>query len=99
MFLVKNNKSTFYQIVYFVNGKRTTHSTKKTTKSKAILYLKDFEKNLSNPLTETPSVTQETLSDFKDEYLEYAKPVKTKNIQIPLRILSNTLLNMSVMFP
>ncbi len=85
MFLVKNNKSSFYQIVYIVNGKRTTHSTKKTNEQEAVRYLEEFQKNLSNPSGAVSSITQKTcskntltLSQFKEEYLSYAKPVKSK---------------------
>ena len=86
MYLVKNSKSSFYQIIYFINGKRTTHSTKKTTKSEAFKYLQDFSKKLGDISEEKTSIIQETtsnkiltLSEFKKEYLEYAKPVKSKN--------------------
>lgn len=92
MFLVKNHKSSFYQIVYFVNGKRTTHSTKKINEREAVLYLEEFSKgihldkqSLKNPSGAAFSITQKTLfkntltlSKFKEEYLEYAKPVKSK---------------------
>lgn len=85
MFLVKNNKSSFYQIVYFVDGKRTTHSTKKTNEQEAVQYLEEFRKSLSNPSGAVSSVTKKTfskntltLSQFKEEYLAYAKPVKSK---------------------
>lgn len=85
MFLVKNNKSSFYQIVYFVDGKRTTHSTKKTTKEDALKYLQEFKVPfVTNSKTTTPIIPDETssksltLSKFKEEYLEYAKPVKSK---------------------
>lgn len=85
MFLVKNQKSSFYQIVYFINGKRTTHSTKKTKEQEAVLYLEEFRKTLENPSGAIPSIPQKTLSKntlplskFKEEYLEYARPVKSK---------------------
>ena len=85
MFLTKNNKSSFYQIVYFVDGKRKTHSTKKTDKRKATEYLEMFEKsplalhkNISSvPQTHEP-INILTLSKFKDEYYEYVNPVKSK---------------------
>lgn len=91
MFLVKNNKSSFYQIVYFVDGKRTTHSTKKTNEQEAVQYLEEFskgiptwrnKKSLINPSGAITQITYSkntlTLSKFKEEYLEYAKPVKAK---------------------
>lgn len=85
MFLVKNNKSSFYQIVYFVDGKRTTHSTKKTNEQEAVQYLEEFKKSVANPSGVVSSITQKTcskntftLSKFKEEYLEYTKPAKSK---------------------
>jgi integrase/recombinase XerD len=85
MFLIKNNKSSYYQIVYFVDGKRTTHSTKKTTKEEAHKYLQDFKISYTTaPKTITPIIQNEaslkslTLSNFKEEYLEYVEPVKSK---------------------
>ncbi len=43
MYLVKNNKSSYYQIVYFVNGKRTTVSTKSKDKAEAEKFLNSFK--------------------------------------------------------
>ena len=59
MFLVKNKKSSFYQIVFFVNGKRTTHSTKKTNEQEAFEYLEEFKMSLANP---SGAITQKTCS-------------------------------------
>jgi len=85
MFLVKNKKSSFYQIIYFVNGKRTTHSTKKTTKPEAVQYLENFSSNLNDTSDASITIVQKTtpkdtltLSEFKKEYIEYAAPVKSK---------------------
>lgn len=85
MFLVKNNKSSFYQIIYFVDGKKTSHSTKKTTKTEALKYLQDFKvSHISTPRPIAPIIREDTskqsltLSQFKKEYLEYATPVKSK---------------------
>ena len=85
MFLVKNNKSAFYQIIYFVDGKKTSHSTKKTTKVEALKYLQNFKvSHTSSPRPIEPIIQDYTakqfltLSQFKKEYLEYATPVKSK---------------------
>ena len=85
MFLTKNYKSAFYQIVYFVDGKRTTHSTRKTNKSEAVQYLEEFKKSFEIPSGAIDSISQITidknnltLSKFKEEYLEYCRPVKSK---------------------
>lgn len=85
MFLIKNNKSTYYQIVYFVNGKRTTRSTKKTTEGEAITYLEEFKKTFHDPEeidSDKPQLnilkTNFTLLSFQEEYSEYVKSVKSK---------------------
>ncbi|MGD8305600.1 MAG: tyrosine-type recombinase/integrase [Ignavibacteria bacterium] len=76
MFLIKDSKSPFYQIVYFVNGKRTKISTRKTTKSEAIKVLKDFEASFE-VLPETKKII--SLSKYQKEYIEYSKQSKSKS--------------------
>jgi len=85
MYLVKNNKSSFYQIIYFVDGKKTSHSTKKTTKAEALKYLQNFNvANISTTKPTTPVIQEDAarqslrLSQFKKEYLEYSTPIKSK---------------------
>lgn len=100
MYVVKIPRSKYYQIVYFVNGKRTTLSTKTTNKREAHQFLEEFSSRQSgeefpkevtdNNSSEVPSsvpvsisqLTTDknnlTLSKFKEEYLEYCKPVKSK---------------------
>jgi site-specific recombinase XerD len=74
MYIVKNSKSPFYQLVYFVNGKRTTISTKTKNEKEAIRFLATFEKN---NLEEQPKITSVTLSKFQKEYLGYIKVTKS----------------------
>ncbi len=85
MFLIKNNKSAYYQIVYFVNDKRTTHSTRKRTKEAAEQYLEAFQKlqpimpALSfNEKTKATKPASQTLSAYQKEYIEYAQQTKSK---------------------
>ncbi len=99
MYVVKIPRSKFFQIVYFVNGKRTTVSTKTTNKREAYQFLEEFFKDADNKISsEIPSgvidsislptvsgcskLTTDknnfTLSKFKEEYLEYCRPVKAK---------------------
>jgi len=42
MFLSRDSKSPYYQVIYFVNGKRTKISTKTTDKKEAKKFLKSF---------------------------------------------------------
>ena len=100
MYVVKIPRSKYYQIVYFVNGKRTTLSTKTTNKREAHQFLEEFssrqnreelsqeipDKDSSEVLSGVPvsisKITSDkdnlTLSKFKEEYLEYCRPVKSK---------------------
>ena len=73
MFLTKIKRSQFYQLVYEVNGKRNTISTKTSDLKDAQAFLNTF-----NPLTKEKQIQLSpvaifTLSQFKDEYLKYAK--------------------------
>ncbi|MFA5805903.1 MAG: tyrosine-type recombinase/integrase [Melioribacteraceae bacterium] len=76
MYLVKNNKSPFYQLVYFVNGKRTTASTKTKNEKEAIRFLGSFKKP---NLEQKPVIEPITLSKFQDEYLDYVRITKSKH--------------------
>ncbi len=97
MYLVKNNKSPFYQIVYFINGKRTTHSTKKTNEQSANQYLKEFIKTISisaSPSNSQPQAATQiidnknkvTLSKFKEEYLSYCHPIKSSKYLLSINL-------------
>ncbi len=75
MFLTKDASSPYYQIVYFVDGKRTKKSTKKSSKAEAEKFM----------LTFRPEETKEekrhviTLSNFHKEYSEYILSSKSKS--------------------
>ena len=67
MYLTKNSKSPYYQIIYDNNGRLTTKSTKKKLKSEALKVLSDFEKFLETQSKVKPI----KLSEFKNEYYNY----------------------------
>lgn len=81
MFLVKHHKSPFYQLVYFVNGKRNSISTKSKIKSEAMKFLLEFQnpievrppEKIIQPAAELPI----TLSIFRQEYISYLTPTKS----------------------
>lgn len=85
MFLVKNKKSPVYQVVYFVNGKRTTKSTGTTNRIKAEVFLEIFKtsNNATDVIQNDPLVSAEiheiNLSAFQSEYLSYLIPIKSEN--------------------
>ncbi len=70
MFLTKSLKSPFYQVVYEVNGKRTTKSTKTNNQEKAKRFMAEFEQSISIPTTINSVLT---LNQFKNEYINYMK--------------------------
>jgi len=78
MFLAKDNKSPFYQIVYFVDGKRTKKSTKKNSKAEAQEVLNKFAASFQNNPIEIKTKSIK-LSRFRDEYLNYSKQSKSKH--------------------
>ncbi len=75
MYLTKSKKSSYYQIIYEVNGKRTSKSTGKKLKSEALKFLSEFEKNLSLEQKVIPV----TLKEFEKEYLSHISLTKTKS--------------------
>lgn len=79
MFLVKNSKSPNYQVVYFIDGKRTTVSTRTSNKEIAEHFLSSFQKKIIIPTKAQPTQRIEQqkvilLSQFKDEYIQHIKP-------------------------
>jgi integrase len=71
MFLTKIKRSQFYQLVYEIQGKRKTVSTKTASFKEAQNFLSAF----TPPTKEKQSQLSPafTLSQFKDEYIKYAK--------------------------
>ena len=77
MYLVKNNKSPYYQVVFFTNGKRTTISTKTGNFREANRFMNNLK---IEPIKELPTKTQSIIiSGFRDEYLSYLESTKSKN--------------------
>jgi len=71
MYLIKTKRSPFYQIAYKNNqGKMTTTSTGKKTKSEALIFLSQFKQDHKK---ETRQIKIK-LSEFKKEYLEFVTP-------------------------
>jgi site-specific recombinase XerD len=75
MYLIKNYKSPFYQIVCFINGKRTTISTKTGNYREAIRVLNSL---VVEPLQELPAKKHSiSITKFKDEYIAHIEPTKS----------------------
>ena len=78
MFLTKYKKSPYYQVVYFVDGKRTKKSTGTADLEEAKKFLATFTAphHKNNFVVElNPSLS---LSEFRDEYIGYSKLSKSK---------------------
>ena len=90
MFLTKSNNSPYYQIIYFVDGKRTKKSTKKTTIKEAQKFLSRF-----NPEKEEKENIPQIilLSNFKREYIEYISSSKSKHYIKSIKLSFSQLLS------
>ena len=77
MYLAKNNKSPYYQVVFLTNGKRTTISTKTGNFREANRFLNNLK---IEPIKEPPAKTQSIIiSKFRDEYISYLESTKSEN--------------------
>jgi site-specific recombinase XerD len=81
MFISKSKKSPFYQLTYEVNGKRTTISTKTKNPQEAYSFLENFQKEKEQPKKQ---INCFLLSNFKDEYIEFVRPVKSKKYLVSI---------------
>ncbi len=105
MFLVKNSKSPNYQVVYFIDGKRTTVSTRTSNKEIAEHFLSNFQKKIIIPTKEQPTQQIEKqkvilLSQFKDEYIQHIKPTISaaylRSIKLSFRQFEKSIGNISL---
>lgn len=77
MFLSRDTKSPFYQVIYFVDGKRTKISTRTADKKQADKFLKSFipQHKVKNVQPEEPKEKRAVikLSSFIEEYKTYVR--------------------------
>ncbi len=90
MYLVKNEKSPFYQLVYFIGKKRTTVSTKTTNHKDAESFLENFQINISKPQPE--KIQNISLSKFLDEYIDFIQTSKSKHYVRSVKLSFNMLI-------
>ncbi len=93
MFIVKNNKSSFYQIIYKVNGKKTSRSTNTRDRAAAEKIFAEFKKSFPQQIQEEVVVptteNHHSLSVFKKEYLEFLRPMKSKRYLTSIELSFN----------
>ena len=79
MFLTKESKSPYYQLIYFVEGKRRKVSTKKTDLNEAKKFLASFSipYKVNNVVYELNNSIM--LSKFQDECINYLSQSKAKS--------------------
>ncbi len=77
MYIIKNNKSQFYQLVYFIGKKRTTISTKTSFRSEAEEFLENFQKEIFEP--QKQKIQNISLSKFRNEYIDFIQVSKSKH--------------------
>ena len=73
MFLTRIKRSQFYQLVYEVDGKRNSVSTKTSYLKEAQAFLNTFTPQAKEYQIQLSPVAIFTLSQFKDKYIKYAK--------------------------
>ena len=91
MFLTKDSSSPYYQVVYFIDGKRTKKSTKKTTYEEAQKFLSQFHPEEE---TETKPINI-SLTRFQKEYVEYVTNSKSKHYLRSVNLSFSQLLSYS----
>ncbi len=83
MFISTSKKSPFYQLTYEVDGKRTTVSTKTKNLQDAYKFMANFSRIGELTHAERKETKQQiksiSLSQFKEEYVDYIKPTKSKS--------------------
>ncbi len=77
MYLVKNSKSPYYQVVSIVDGRRTTCSTRTGNFREANKFLNNFRLQPKKELL--PDSDSINLTKFQDEYVTYLQPTKSKS--------------------
>lgn len=78
MYLIKNSKSSFWQILFKNDrGKYTTKSTGKTLKSEALLFLTAFKNNDAAPMQE--KLYPKSFKEFESEYLNFVSVIRSKS--------------------
>ena len=83
MFISTSKKSPFFQLTYEVDGKRTTVSTRTKNLHDAYKFMANFSCIDKFSRTEKKEAKQQIksilLSTFKEEYVDYIKPTKSKS--------------------
>jgi site-specific recombinase XerD len=90
MHLTKTKKSPFYQIIYEVDGKRTTISTKTTSKIEATKFFRKFKKEILQP---DAKESNKLLSEFFCEYYGYVLASKSLKYSKSVKLSFSQLLN------
>jgi integrase len=92
MYLIKNNKSPFYQVIYFIGKRRTTVSTKTADMKEAETFLEWFRNQLEDPNIPVQAKLQPvSLIKFKKEYVSYLEGSKSphyiRSIKLSFKML------------
>jgi len=93
MFLRKEKSSRYYQVIYFVNGRRTKISTKKTTEEEALKFLSHF--NPDAPVIIPAAPKNILLSRFRNEYINFVSRSKSKHYLKSIKLSFSQLLSFS----
>ncbi|MCF6271095.1 MAG: tyrosine-type recombinase/integrase [Melioribacteraceae bacterium] len=84
MYVAKTPNTKYYQVVYFIDGKRKTKSTKTTNKKKAQSFLASFSPDSPQTIEQKPK--EITLKKFYAEYLQHLELSKSKTYLKSVRL-------------
>jgi integrase/recombinase XerD len=73
-YLTKTKFSPYWQVIYFVNGKRTSKSTNTNIKSEALFFLTQFKESINRR-----KVIPKTLIGFECEYISWISNTHSKS--------------------
>ena len=93
MYVAKTPNTKYYQVVYFVDGKRKTKSTKTTSKKEAQKFLNNFSPSKQIEIKAKPQSI--TLKKFSEEYLKHSELSKSKHSIRNIKLSFNKLLEFS----
>ncbi len=93
MFLTLTKKSPYYQLVYEVDGLRTTVSTKTKNKNEAEFFMSSFNPESISQREIISKIKAIRISNFQKEYLNYITPTKSKSYLRSVKLSFNQFQN------
>jgi integrase len=71
MYLTKTNRSSYYQIVYYKNGKKTSRTTGTSNKKRAEILFEVFRHKYYENMINIEELKKITMQEFAEEYIQH----------------------------